>query len=43
MPQDWTLDPEVRIIHDDLYARAKECEYERPVLEDDNAAPPNSL
>ena len=41
-PQDWKFDPEVSIKHDDLYARALECEYERPVLdaEYDNETPP---
>ena len=37
-------DPEVSLKYDDFYARAWECEYERPTfdVEDKNAMPPNS-
>ena len=28
-PQEWKTDPEVSLKHDDLYARAWECEYEK--------------
>ena len=43
-PQEWKIDPEVSINHDDLYAAAWECEYERPIFDAryENAAPPNS-
>ena len=43
-PQEWKPDPEVSIKHDDLYARAWECDYERPIFdaEYDNAEPLNS-
>ena len=30
LPQEWKPDLEANIMHDDLYARAWECEYERP-------------
>ena len=33
-PQDWKSDSEVIIKHDDLYARAWEFEYEKPVFDD---------
>ena len=29
-PQEWKPDPEVSLKHDDLYAGAWECEYEKP-------------
>ena len=40
-PQEWKSDPEVSIKHDYLYARAWECDYERPIFDadDDNTAP----
>ena len=40
----WKPDPEVSLKHDDLYARAWECEYEKPIVdaENSNATPPNS-
>ena len=43
-PQDWTTDPEVSLKYDDLYARAWECEYEKPNFdaESANATPPIS-
>ena len=43
-PQDWKLDPEVSLKHDDLSARAWECEYEKPICDagNNNATPPNS-
>ena len=43
--QDWKPDPEVSLKHDDLYARAWECDYEQPMLDAENnrATPPNSL
>ena len=43
-PQEWKPDPEVRLKHDDLYARAWECEYEQLIFdaESKNAVPPNS-
>ena len=42
-PQDYKSDPEVSLNHDDLYARAWECDYEQPIFdaENDNKAPPN--
>ena len=42
-PQEWKPDPEVSLKHDDLYARAWECEYEKPFFDaqNDNATPPN--
>ena len=44
-PQEWKSDPEVSIKHDDLYARAWECDYERPIFDadDDNTAPADPL
>ena len=44
-PQEWKPDPEVSLKHDDLYAKAWECEHENPFSdnENDNAMPPNSL
>ena len=35
-PYEWEPDPEVIIKHDDLYARAWECEYEKPIFDSDN-------
>ena len=37
--------PEVSLKHDDLYARAWECEYEQPIsdAENNNSTPPSSL
>ena len=42
-PQEYKSDPAVRLNHDDLYARAWECDYEKPIFdaENDNKAPPN--
>ena len=42
-PREWQPDPEVIIIHDDLYARAWECEYDKPIFdsERDNMVIPN--
>ena len=42
-PQEYKSDPEVRLNHDDLYARAWECDYEQPIFDtgNDNEAPPN--
>ena len=43
-PQQYKSDAEVSLNHDDLYARAWECDYEQPIFDDaenDNAAPPN--
>ena len=34
-PREWQPDPEVLIKHDDLYARAWECEYDEPIYESD--------
>ena len=34
-PRDWQPDPEVIIKHDDLYARAWECEYDKPIFDSD--------
>ena len=41
---EWKPDPEVIIKHDDLYARALVCEYEKPTLDSDykNLVTPNS-
>ena len=33
IPRQWQLDPEVVITHDDLYARAWECEYDKPIFD----------
>ena len=43
-PQEWTLDPEVNLKHDYLYARAWECEYEKPIFDTEKkkATPPSS-
>ena len=42
-PQDYKSDPEVSLIHDDLYARAWEYDYEQPNFDAENkkATPPN--
>ena len=34
-PREWQPDPEVIIKHDDLYARAWECEYDKPIFDSD--------
>ena len=43
-PREWQPDPEVIIKHDDLYARAWECEYDKPIFDSDrdNLKLPNS-
>ena len=43
-PREWKPDPEVIIKHDDLYARAWECEYEKPIFDSNynNLVTPNS-
>ena len=43
-PREWQPDPEVIIKHDDLYARAWECEYDKPIFDSDrdNLKSPNS-
>ena len=43
-PQEYKSDPEVSLNHDDLYARAWECDYEQPIFdaENDNEAATNS-
>ena len=43
-PHEWQPDPEIIIKHDDLYARAWECEYDKPIFDDDrdNMVVPNS-
>ena len=43
-PQEYKPDPDVSRKHDDLYARAWECDYEQPIFdaENDNATPLNS-
>ena len=42
-PQEYKSDPEVSLNHDDLYARAWECDYEQPIFdaENDKATPLN--
>ena len=42
-PQEYKSDPEVSLHHDDLYARAWECDFGQPIFdaENDKAAPPN--
>ena len=42
-PREWQPDPEVVITHDDLYARAWECQYDEPIFESDynNLATPS--
>ena len=41
--REWQPDPEVVITQDDLYARAWECEYDKPIFDSDynNSAPPS--
>ena len=34
-PHEWQPDPEVIIKHDDLYARTRECEYDKPIIGSD--------
>ena len=34
-PRKWQPDPEVIIKHDDLYARACDCEYDKPIFDSD--------
>ena len=34
-PREWQPDPEVVITHDDLYARAWECENDEPIFDSD--------
>ena len=43
-PREWQPDPEVIIKHADLYARALECEYDKPIFDSDrdNLVSPNS-
>ena len=43
-PRKWQPDPAVVIKHDDLYARAWECEYDEPIFESEynNLATPSS-
>ena len=43
-PREWQSDPEVIIKHDDLYARAWECENDKPIFDSDcdNLVSPNS-
>ena len=43
-PREWQPDPEVIIKHDDLYARAWECEFDKPIFDSDsdNLVSPNS-
>ena len=36
-PQEYKSDPEVSLNHDDLYARAWECDYEQPIFDAENA------
>ena len=42
-PREWQPDQEVVITHDDLYARAWECEYDEPIFDSDynNLATPS--
>ena len=35
-PREWQPDPEIIIKHDDLYARAWECEYDKPIFDSDS-------
>ena len=35
--REWQPDPEVVITHDDLYARAWECEYDEPIFDGDHS------
>ena len=43
-PREWQPDPEVIIKHDGLYARAWECEHDKPIFDSDrdNLVSPNS-
>ena len=43
-PREWQPDPKVIIKHDDLNARAWECEYDKPIFDSDrdNMVKPNS-
>ena len=43
-PQEYKSDHELRLNHDDLYARAREYDYEQPIFDSENkkAAPPKS-
>ena len=43
-PREWQPDPGVILKHDDCYARAWECEYDKPILDSDrdNMVIPNS-
>ena len=43
-PREWQPDPEIIIKHDDLYARAWDCEYDKPIFNSDrdNLVSPNS-
>ena len=43
-PREWQPGPEVIIKHDELYARAWECEYDKPIFDcdPDNLVSPNS-
>ena len=42
--REWQRDPGAIIKHEDLYARACECEYEKPIFDSDynNMVTPNS-
>ena len=44
-PEQWKPDPEVSLKHDDLYARAWECEWEKPIFDakNNNATLSNSI
>ena len=44
IPREWQPDPEVVIKHDEFYARAWECEYDKPIFDSDrdNMVIPNS-
>ena len=35
-PREWQPDPEIIIKHDDLYARAWECEYDKQIFDSDS-------
>ena len=43
-PREWQPDPEIIIKHDDLHARAWQCEYDKPIFDSDrdNMVTPNS-
>ena len=43
-PREWQPDPEVIIKHEDFYARAWECDYDKPIFDSDrdNMVIPNS-